>query len=162
MKFSMPGFPVLHYLPEFAQTHVHWVSDAIQPSHPQSPPSPLALNLSQHQGLFQWVGSLHQVAKALSSNLSQHQGLFQWVGFLHQVAKALMSFLISPSNEYLGLISCRMDWFDLLAVQGTLKRLLQHQWLKVCFHHLVIVSNAAVNIGVQVFEFQFSVLFMYI
>ena len=58
---SMPGYPVLHYLPEFAQTHVHWVADATQPSHPLSPSFPPALNLSQHQGLFQWVGSLHQI-----------------------------------------------------------------------------------------------------
>ena len=65
MNCSTPGFPVLHYLLEFAQTHVHWVRDAIQPSHPLLPPSPLALNLSQHQGLFQWVGSPHQVAKVL-------------------------------------------------------------------------------------------------
>ena len=57
---SMPGFSVLHYLPEFAQTHVHWVYDAIQPSHPPSPPSPPVFNLSQRQGLFQWVGSLRQ------------------------------------------------------------------------------------------------------
>ena len=57
MDCSMPGFPVLQYLPEFVQTHVHWVSDAIQPSHPLLLPSPPALNLSQHQGLFQWVGS---------------------------------------------------------------------------------------------------------
>ena len=56
-----PDFPVLHYLPEFAQTHVHWVSDAIQPSYPLSPPSPPALNLSQHQGVFHWVSSLHQL-----------------------------------------------------------------------------------------------------
>ena len=63
MDCSSPGFPVFHYLSEFAQIHVHWVNDALQPSHPLSPPSPLALNLSQHQGLFQWVSSLHQVAK---------------------------------------------------------------------------------------------------
>ena len=81
MNCSIPDFPVLHYLPEFAQTHVHWVSDAIQPFYPWSPPS-LALNLSQHQGLFWWVNSLHQY----------------W------------SFSISPSNEYLGLISFRIDW----------------------------------------------------
>ena len=74
---SMPGFPVLHYLLEFAQTHVHWVDDAIQPSHPLSPPSPPALNLSQHQGLFQWVSSLHQMAKVLELQL-QHQS-FQWI-----------------------------------------------------------------------------------
>ena len=59
MDCSMPGFPVSHYLLEFAPTHVHWVSDAIQPSHPLLPPSPPALSLSQHQGLFQWVGSSH-------------------------------------------------------------------------------------------------------
>ena len=66
---STPGLPVLHHLPEFAQTHVHWVGDVIQPSHPLSPPSP-ALSLSQHQGLFQWVSSSHQVAKILEL---QHQ-----------------------------------------------------------------------------------------
>ena len=70
MNCSMPGLPV-HIL-EFTQTHVHWVADAIQPSHPLSPPSPPALNLTQHQGLFQWVSSLHQVAKVLEFQL-QHQ-----------------------------------------------------------------------------------------
>ena len=59
MDYSTLAFPVPHYLPEFAQSHVYWDSDAIQPSHPLSPPFPLAVNLSQHQGLFQWVGSLH-------------------------------------------------------------------------------------------------------
>ena len=63
VECSTPGFPVLHYLPELAQTHVHWVSDAIQPSHPLSSPSSPAFNLSQHRGLFQWVGCLHEVAK---------------------------------------------------------------------------------------------------
>ena len=67
---STLGFPVLHCLPEFAQASVHWVGDAIQPSHPLLPPSPPALNLSQHQGLFQWVSSLHQVAKVLELNFS--------------------------------------------------------------------------------------------
>ena len=100
MDWSTSGFSVLHHLAEFAQTQVHWVSDAIQPSCSLLPPSPPALNLSQHQGLFQWVGSLHQVAKV--SEL-QHQ-----------------------SNEYSGLISFSFDWFDLLADQGTLKSLLQH------------------------------------
>ena len=93
--------------PEFAQTHVHWVSDAIQPFHPLSPPSPPALNLSQHQGLFQWVGSSHQVAKVLELQL-QHQS-FQWI------------FRVD---------SFRIDWFDLLTVQETLKSLLQHHSLK--------------------------------
>ena len=69
---STPGFPVLHYLPEFVQTHVHWAGDAIQPSHSLSLPSLPTLNLSQHQGLFQWVGSSHQLAKVLEFQL-QHQ-----------------------------------------------------------------------------------------
>ena len=63
MNCSMPGFPVLHYFPEFVQTHVHWVCDAIQSFHPLSLPSSLALNLSQHQSLFQWVSFLHQVGR---------------------------------------------------------------------------------------------------
>ena len=76
MDCSPPGFPVHHQLPELTQTHVHWVGDAVQPSHPLSSPSPPALNLSQHQGLFQWVSSLCQVAKGLKFQL-QHQS-FQW------------------------------------------------------------------------------------
>ena len=100
---SMPGFPVYHQLPELAQTHVHGVSDAIQPSHPLSSPSPPALNVSQHQGLFQWVSPSHQVAKVLEFQL-QHQS-FQWI---------------------FRLMSFRMDWLDLLAVQGTFKGLRQH------------------------------------
>ena len=74
---STPGFPVLHHLLELAQTHAQGVSDAMQPSHPLSPPSPPAFNLSQHQGLFQWVGSSHQVANILELQL-QHQ-FFQWL-----------------------------------------------------------------------------------
>ena len=69
MDCIMPGLPVLHYLPEFAQTHVHWISDAIQSSHPLLSPSPFAFNLSQHRGLFQWVSSLHQVTKVLELQL---------------------------------------------------------------------------------------------
>ena len=75
MGCSMSGFPILHYLPEFAQTLVHWVDDAIQPSHPLLPSSPPALSLSQHHGLFQWVSSSYQVAKVLEH---QHQS-FQWM-----------------------------------------------------------------------------------
>ena len=75
MDCSMPGFPVHHQLLELTQAHVHWVGDGIQPSHPLSSPSPPAFNLSQHQGLFQWVSSLHQVAKLLEL---QHQS-FQWI-----------------------------------------------------------------------------------
>ena len=103
MDYSMASFPVYHQHPEFAQTHVHRVSDAIQSSHPLSSLYPPAFNLSQHKGLFQRVGSYHRVAKVL-----------------------VFSFSISPSNEYSGLISFRIHWFDLLTVQGTLKGLLQH------------------------------------
>ena len=76
MDCSSPGLPVHYQLPELTQTHVHWVTDAIQPSHPLSFPSPPAFNLSQHQGLFKWVSSSHQVAKVLEFQL-QHQS-FQW------------------------------------------------------------------------------------
>ena len=95
---STPGLPAHHQLPQLTQTHVHRVGDAIQPSHPLSSPSPPALSLSQHQGLFQSVSSSHQVAKVLEFQL-QHQ-----------------SFQCTP-----GLISPRMDWLDLLAVQGILE-----------------------------------------
>ena len=106
MDCTMQGFPVLHHLAEFVQTHTHWVSDTIQSSHPLSSPSPPALNLPQHQGLFQWVSSLHQVAKVLELQL-QHQS-FQWI--------------FKYSN-----ISFKTDWFDLLAVQGSLKSFLAPQ-----------------------------------
>ena len=69
MNRSMPGLPVHHHLPEFTQTHVHWVREAIQPSHPQSSPSPPAPNPSQYQSLFQWVNSSHEVAKVLEFQL---------------------------------------------------------------------------------------------
>ena len=101
MDWSTPGLPVHH------QTHVHWVGDGIQPSHPLSSLSPPAFNLFQHQSLFQRISSSHQAAKYWS-----------------------FSFGISPSSKYSGLISFRMDWFDLLAVQGTLKSLLQHHSTK--------------------------------
>ena len=103
MNLSTPGLSVHHQLPEPTQIHVHQVSDAIQPSHPLSPPSPAIFSLSQHQGLFQRVTSSHQVAKDWSFSLS-----------------------ISPSNEYSGLISFKMDWLDLLSVQETLKRFVQY------------------------------------
>ena len=86
MVCSTPGFPVLHHLPEFAQTHVHWLHDAIQASHPLWSPSPPAFNLSQNQGLFQCVSSSHSIAIVL--------------GF---------SFSISPSNEHSGLICFRIS-----------------------------------------------------
>ena len=106
MDCKTPGLPVYHHLPEFTQTHAHQVGDAIQPSHPLLSPPP-TLNISQHQCLFKWVSSLHQVGKYWS-----------------------FSFNIIPSNEYSGLISFRIDWLDLLAVHGTVKSLLQHHTSK--------------------------------
>ena len=107
---STPGLPVHHQLSEFTQTHVHWVGDVIQPSPPLSSPSPPTFNLSQHQGLFKWVSSLTRWPKYWS-----------------------FSFSISPPNEYSGLISFRMDWLDLLVVQGPLKSLLQHHSSRMLF-----------------------------
>ena len=99
MDCSTPGLPVHHQLLELAQTHVHpTISSSVVPFPP-------ALNLSQHQGIFQWVGSSHQMAKVL---------------------ELCFSFSISPSNAYSGLIFFRVDWLDLLKVQETLKSLLQH------------------------------------
>ena len=128
--------PYHHQHLELAQTHVHWVSDAIQPSHPLSSLSPPAFNLSQHQGLFQRVSSSHERAKVWS-----------------------FSFSISPSNEYSGVIFFRIDWFDLLAVQGTLKSLFQHHSSKASvlqcstffmvkhFPHSSVGKQSACNAG---------------
>ena len=100
MDCSMPGLPVHHQLPEFTETHVHWVGDAIQPSHPLLSLSPPAFNLSQHQGLFKWVSSSNQIAKVWEL---QHQS-FQWI----------------------FRTSFRLDHLDPLEVQETFKSLLQH------------------------------------
>ena len=97
MDCSMPGFPVHHQLPEFTQTHIYQVSDAIQPSHPLSSPSPTALNLSQHQGLFQWVSSSHQVAKVLELQL-QHQ-YFQWTPRADLLQNGLVESSCSPRDS---------------------------------------------------------------
>ena len=104
---STPTFPVLHYLPEFAQTHVHWVDDAIQPSHPR----PLLL-----------LPLIFPSIRVFSN---------ESVLCIERSKYWRPSFSISPSNEYSGLISSRIDWFDLPAVQGTLKNLLQHHNSKV-------------------------------
>ena len=103
MNCSTPGLPVHHQLPVFTQTHVHRVSDAIQPSHPLSSPSPPAPNPSQHR-VFSSESTLHM----------------RWPKYWS------FSFSIIPSKEHPGLISFKMDWLDLLTVQGTLKSLLQH------------------------------------
>ena len=115
MDCSTLGLPVHHQLLEFTQIHVHWVGDAIQPSHPLSFSPPPVFNLSQHQGIFKWVSSSHQVAKVLEFQL-QHQS-FQW----------------TP-----GLISFTMDWLDFLAAQGTLKSLLLE-------YRLLVIYNLHVN-----------------
>ena len=103
MDCSTPGLRVHHQLLQLSQTHVHQVSDATQPSYPLSSPSPAALNLSEHQGLFQLVSSLHQVGKVLELQL-QHQSL-QWI----------------YRTDFF-----RMDWLALLAVQGTVNSLQHH------------------------------------
>ena len=133
MDCSTQGSPVLHYLLEFAKTHIHWVCDAIQSSHTLLPPSLFTYNLSQHQDFFN--------EPALGIRWSKY-----W------------SFSISPSNEYSGLISFRTDWFYLLALQGTLKSLLQHRNVKasVLWHsaffmtqlsHLYMTTGKSHNFG---------------
>ena len=104
MDYSTPSLPVHHQLPEFTQTQVHWVSDANQPSHPLSRPLLLPPSIFLSVSVFSNDSVLH----------------IRWPKYWN------FSFNISPSNEYSGLISFRMDWLDLLAVQGTLKSLLQH------------------------------------
>ena len=97
MNRSTPGLPVHHQLPEFTQTHAHRVADAIQPSHPLLSPSPPARNPSQHQGLFQWVNSSHQVAKVLEFQL-QHQS-FQWTPRTYLLQDGLVGFPCRPSDS---------------------------------------------------------------
>ena len=97
MNCSTPGLPVHHRLPEYTKTHVHWVGDAIQPSHPLPSPSPPALNLSQHQGLFQWVNPSHQVAKVLEFRL-QHQS-FQWTPTTDLLQNGLVGSPCSPRDS---------------------------------------------------------------
>ena len=103
MNRSIPGLPVHHQLPEFTQTHIHWVGDAIQPSHPLSSPSPPAPN-----------------PPSIRVFSNESTVCMKWPKYWS------FCFRISPSNAHPGLISFRMDWLDLLAVQGTLRSLLQH------------------------------------
>ena len=110
MNHSTPGLPVYHQLPEFTQTHVHWVGDAMQPSHPLSSPSPLP--------------PIPPSIRVFSSELTLHMRWPKYWSF---------SFSISPSNEHPRLISFRINWLDLLAVQGTLKSLLQHHSSKASY-----------------------------
>ena len=119
MNHNTPVLPVHHQLPEFTQTHVHWVTDAIQPSHPLSSPPP-APNPSKHQGLFQWVKSTLRM---------------RWPKYWS------LSFSISPSNEHPRLISFRIDWLDLLAVQGTLKSLQHHSSKASILRHSAFLTH---------------------
>ena len=107
MDYSMPVFPILHYLPEFIQTHVHWADDAIQPPHPVSP--------------FSFYLQSFSSIRVYSSESALH---IRWSKYWN------FSFNISPCNEYPGLIFFRINWFDLLAVRGILKSLLEHHNLK--------------------------------
>ena len=125
MDCSTPCFPVLHHLPELVQTHVHWVSDVIQPSHPLSSPSSPALNLSQHQGLFQWVSSSHQVAKVLELQF-QHQS-FQWIFRVDFLSDGLVGSFCClrdsqesfPAPQFEGINSSALSIFYCPWFQGT-------------------------------------------
>ena len=128
---SMPGFPVLHYLPEFAQTHVHWVGDAIQPSQPLSSPSPPAFNLSQHQGLFQRVSSLHQVAKVLESQ----QQSFQWIFMVDFFWNWLLWFPCCPRDSQESPLAPQFESFSSLLslLYGPTLTLVCDYWKKHSF-----------------------------
>ena len=141
MECSTPGFPILHCLPEFPQTHVHCVTDTIQHSHPRLPSSPLVLNLSQHQGLFQWVSPSQSGSQSVGTS-----------------ASASVFF-----KEYLGLFSFRINWFDFLAAQWILKNLLQHHSSKasnlqhsaffmVQLSHLYMTTVKTVALSIQAFQ----------
>ena len=126
MDYSTPGFPVLHHLLKFVQTHIHWVNDAIQPSRPLSSPSTLAFDLPQNQGFCEWLSSSNHVAKVLKLQ----QQTFQWI---------------------FGLISFRMDWLDL---QRTLKSLLQHHSLKASILQLLhpyMTTGKTIALTIQTF-----------
>ena len=148
MVCSMPGFPILHCLPEFAQTHIQWFSDAIQPFHSLWPPSPPVLNPSQHQGLFQWVSSHIRWSKTWS-----------------------FSFSTSPSKGYSGLIFFRIGWFGLCAVQGILKSVLQYHILKasilwhsafftVQFAHLYVAAGKIIPLTILNMLSRFVIAFL--
>ena len=117
MNRNTPDLPAHHQLPESTETHVHWVSDAIQPSHPLSSPSPPASSPSQHPGI-----GFSSMPNCLYCRVFSNESILRmrWPKYWS------FSFSITPSNEHPGLISFRMQWLDLLAVQGTLKSFLQH------------------------------------
>ena len=126
MDCNTPGLPVHHQLPEFTQTHVHRVSDAIQPSHPLLSPSPPAFNLSQHQGILKWVNSSHQVAKVLEFQL-QHQS-FQWIfridflyiGLVGSPCCPRNSQESSPTPEFKGINSLALSFLYSLTLTSVM------------------------------------------
>ena len=127
MDCSIPGFLVLHHLLEFAQTHVHWVENAIQPFHPLWPSSP-ALHLCQHQGLFQWVGSSHQVAKVLELQL--HHQSFQWIFRVDFLQDWLVWFPCCPMDSQKSSPAPQFESISFLALS--------------LYHHLIIEQSCIV------------------
>ena len=136
---STPGLPVHHQLPEFTQTHVHWVGDAIQPSHPLSSPSPPAFNLSQHQGLFQWVSSSHQVAKVLEFQLQHQSFCLDWDSISKLLSLAtiqtwlIISYVVStnsmqsPGNQTWEMLN--YNWEATVYFKCSLERAAKYFWI---------------------------------
>ena len=141
MDCSTPGLPVHHQLPELAQTHMHQVGDTIQPSRPLSSLSPPAFNLSQHQGLFQWVGSLHQVAKILVFQLQRQS--FQWI------------FRTNFLQDWLVWSPCSPRVFSNTAVQ---KQFSWGGWETLKCSH-VIVSTSGSGWGIEAVEWYNMIMF---
>ena len=144
MDYSTPSFPVLHYLLEFAQTHVHWVGDAIQPSHPLSSLSLPAFNLSQHQGLFQWVSSSHQVAKVLER---QHQS-FQWIFRVDFPKDWLVWSSCSPRDSQESSPAPHFESIDSLVcgLLYCLRLTYIHDWKNHSFHYTDFCRQSDVSI----------------
>ena len=150
MNCSTPGLPVHHQLPESTQTHVHWVGDAIQPSHPLSSPSPPALNLSQHQSLFKWVSSSHEVAKVIEFQL-QHQS-YQWTPrtdlLMYQHTALMYSF---PSFEP---VCCSMScsnccFFSCIQISQEASKTVQYFHLFQNFPQFVVIHTVKGFSGVN-------------
>ena len=148
MDCSTPGFPVFHCLPEFAQTHVHWVGDAIQPSHPLSPLSPPALNLSQHQSVFHWVSSSHQVAKVMELKL-QHQS-FQWmlrVDFLLRLTRLISLQSKDLSRVFSSTTIWRHQFFDAQLLYGPTLTSIHDYWKNHSFNYTDLMTKQSWELG---------------
>ena len=141
MNCSKPGLPVHHQLPESTQTHVHWVGDAIRPSHPLLFPSPLAFNLLQHQGLFQWVGSLHQVELQL-----QHQS-FLWIFRVDFHYDWLVWFPCSPRDSQEFLLEPQFESINYLALSllcGLILTLVRDYWKNHSFDNTELCRQSGI------------------